>query len=70
MDSNQDIERSATVLRPGDRVLLHTRRDVTMREADEIRGRLRQRFPDVEFTLASGIDGVLVAPPVEVRDGG
>lgn len=70
MDSNHDDTRSATVLRPGDRVLVHTSRDMTRQEAAEMRGKLGERFPDVEFTLACGVDGVLVAPPLEVRDGG
>jgi len=55
---------SATILKPGDRVLLvlaaahwspakaRTARD----------GFLAERFPDVEFTLAIGIDDVVVKP--------
>lgn len=55
-----DIEGRVVVLKPGDRVLLVTSRFVDMEEASRTRSILDERFPDVDFTIASGYDNVLV----------
>lgn len=45
---------SMVVLRPGDRVLIHFRRDVELEIADETLRRLREYYPGVEFGAVTG----------------
>lgn len=66
----------ASVLKPGDQVLLCTNADHLGREAELI-SELRNHFPGVEFTIVAGITGLLVVPldpdaptPVAGRENG
>lgn len=53
---------SATVLKPGDRVLLVLDGVVYEREAQGMRETLEARFPGTTFTIASGVSEVVVQP--------
>jgi hypothetical protein len=55
---------SATILKPGDKVLVTLRDWPNPDDIAEYRKRLTERFPGVEFTVASGIDQVAVVPGV------
>lgn len=49
----------ALVIRPGDRVLVTLRAsDITDEEGDEVREKLRDRFPGADFTLMSGVESL------------
>jgi hypothetical protein len=56
--------KSATILRPGDSVLLVLDGWPTPRQMEDIQQRLGDRFPDVAFTIASCISDVVVRPAV------
>lgn len=43
----------ALVIQPGDKVLIGIERGFTLDEADEMREKLEQRFPGVEFTFVT-----------------
>lgn len=52
----------AAVLRPGDRCLITlARQDVDLVDVADMRAKLIERFPDVEFTFVSGATGLAVS---------
>jgi phosphoketolase len=53
---------SATILKPGDKVLLVVTGKWTMERIEYAQGILRERFPEAEFTLVSQVDDVIVKP--------
>lgn len=53
---------SATVIKPGDSVLLVLDGVVYEREAQGMRETLEARFPGTSFTIASGVSEVVVQP--------
>lgn len=53
---------SATILKPGDRVLLIVEDRWHMQRRDEARRQLSERFPEVEFTFINGVEDVVVKP--------
>lgn len=53
---------SATLLKPGDRVLLTVSARWTMHHSHEADRYLSERWPDVEFVFLTEIDSVLVKP--------
>lgn len=55
--------RTATVLRPGDHVLLTVSdTQLTPEDLDGMVAALSDRFPDVRFTIAAGISDIAVQP--------
>ncbi len=51
----------AATLRPGDRCLITlARQDVNLVDVEDMRAKLIERFPDVEFTFVSGATGLAV----------
>lgn len=52
---------SATILKPGDRVLLIVEQ-WDMEQLDRARDALSERFPEVEFTYVKGVEDVVVKP--------
>lgn len=48
------------VIKPGDSVLLTTGEDWSAEHAQNVMHALRDRFPDAEFTIISGISGLAV----------
>lgn len=60
--------RSATILKPGDRVLVDLGRPATPQDMDRIADTMKLRFPDVEFTFLCGAESVLVKPAEEPAD--
>jgi hypothetical protein len=53
---------SATILNPGDRVLVVVGRDLTQRQSDNMSQRLADWFPGVDFAFLSGVEDVVVKP--------
>jgi hypothetical protein len=51
------------VLRPGDQVLITLTEDLDPEETQDIASKLRESFPGVDFTVMTGVAGVLVQPP-------
>lgn len=51
------------VLRPGDNVLIALAEDLDQAEAQDMASKLRDSFPGIEFTVITGISGLLVQPP-------
>jgi hypothetical protein len=48
------------VLIPGDKVLIGVREWPTMAQIHEVRDRLADQFPEVEFTFLAGVESVTV----------
>jgi len=55
---------SATVLKPGDKVLVTLGRPANRAEVDMLSAHLRERFPEVDFAIISGAESVTVQPGV------
>lgn len=53
---------SATILRPGDRVLVVVHHVLSRKQADNMTDRLAAEFPDIHFAFVSGVEDVLVQP--------
>lgn len=51
---------TAVILLPGDKVLLTTKDDDLLDNANEARKILQERFPGVEFTFVGGVMDTLV----------
>ena len=51
--------REAVVIRPGDRLLLTTERELTHAQAFEIKARVSELMPDVEIIVASGLHAIV-----------
>ena len=60
---------SATILRPGDQVLIVVHHVVTQRQAHNLSNRLGEMFPDINFAFVSGVEDVLVQPAEGSTDG-
>jgi hypothetical protein len=56
---------SATVLKPGDRVLLVVRDGWNRERVDRAARLLAERFPEVEFTFTDRVEDVVVKPSEE-----
>lgn len=56
---------TTTVLRPGDRVLITFEQRISYEQSMEIMTKVRQRFPDVEFSCLVGAESVIVQPATE-----
>lgn len=52
----------ALVLKPGDRVLLLVGANWPMEYVDRAQSVLKERFPDVAFAFASGVDQAVIEP--------
>lgn len=55
------------MLRPGDHVLVSLTEDLDQEEVQDFVGKLRESFPGVEFTVVTGVSGILVQPPTIVE---
>lgn len=66
------VEAELSVIRPGDKVLVRLPGDTRPVQAQYIAERLRERMPDVEWLVVSGVDGIDVYRPGEAGglDGG
>jgi phosphoketolase len=53
---------TATILKPGDKVLLVVSGNWTMERVDYAQKLLGERFPDAEFTFVSQVDTMIVKP--------
>jgi hypothetical protein len=51
------------VLRPGDNVLVSLTEDLDAEQIQDMAAKLRESFPGVEFTIMTGVAGILVQPP-------
>jgi hypothetical protein len=51
------------MLRPGDNVLVSLTDDLDSEEVQDFVTKLRESFPGVEFTVVTGVAGILVQPP-------
>lgn len=58
----------ALTLRPGDKLVLVTRRRVSTREVDAIRSRLDGRLTGVQIIVIDDVDWAFVYPGKETRD--
>lgn len=56
---------SATILRPGDRVLIDCGRAARRSDIDALARLLKERFPDVEFTVIGGAQVIAVEEGAE-----
>lgn len=50
------------VIRPGDHVLVALRDVVARDHAERLKGMLRARFPEVEFSVITGVQALAVMP--------
>lgn len=57
----------AAVLRPGDKVLLVTDRDLTPTEIADMQAVLSRNFPKVKFVFATGFSMSRAEPPEATR---
>jgi len=64
MDDRNPFEnvRSATILKPGDRVLIEMIEHATPEQVHNLADQIKERFPDVDFAFVSGVNSVYVAP--------
>ena len=53
---------SATILKPGDKVLLVVAQMLSQRQADNLSQRIADRFPGIDFAFVSGVEDVVVKP--------
>lgn len=51
------------VLRPGDNVLVSLTEDLDGEQIQDMAAKLRKSFPGVDFTIMTGVAGILVQPP-------
>ncbi len=61
--SNDDVTvlgYPAVIVRPSDRILVGVSASITPQYADRIKQQLNERFPDAEFTLLTGVTGMVV----------
>lgn len=57
------VEAQLRVIRPGDKVLIRVPSDTTCAQFDAMRAALKERMPDVDFCVISGVDGIDVYRP-------
>lgn len=62
-DSEVRLGGELTVIRPGDTVLVRVPQDTKPKDAERLLERMRERLPDVEWCVLSGVDGVHVYRP-------
>ncbi|WP_345562726.1 hypothetical protein [Nonomuraea rosea] len=60
-------ELGATVVRPGQTLVLCTPHQMSTAEADQMKARLREKLPGVELVLLTGVTQALVYEPDEIR---
>lgn len=53
---------SATILKPGDQILVVVSHVITDRQANDMSQRLAYSFPGVSFAFLSGVEDVVVKP--------
>lgn len=46
------------LIRPGDRVLIAFKNELTREDADEIKSIMEERFPDADWTVAGGVSAI------------
>lgn len=61
-DVPPDIPAIAT-LEPGQRLMLVLKRTISDQEAKRLLKVMKERYPDVEFGILTGVDGVVILPP-------
>jgi hypothetical protein len=57
----------ALVIRPGDAVLLNVGAGADLAEWQPVLDQLRERFPEVEFTMLGGVEQIAVKPGEDER---
>lgn len=57
-------------IQPGQRIMLIFKRTLSQVEVQRLLSQAEARYPDVEFGILTGVDGVVILPPSEETGAG